>query len=128
MVEFGSQIQGVQGDEPGEAVMLDSSGQIPSSGSGGLKWTRIPYNSTLEIGKIYKVITTLGSAEFMPSSDINYVHFVSNNQTGSGNHGMMCCYLWIYNMKLDSLRDSQFSPEYSADVSANNCALFVLEE
>lgn len=40
MVEFGNQIQGVQGDEPGEAVMLDSSGQVPG-GNGGSGWTKI---------------------------------------------------------------------------------------
>lgn len=44
MVEFGSQIKAIQGDEPGEAVVLDDSGMIPnnllpgSSGGGDGEW------------------------------------------------------------------------------------------
>lgn len=68
MVGFGSQIQGVQGDEPGEAVMLDDSGAVPGGG-GGMKWTRIPVSTTLEVNKAYKAIGPLGSIEFVFNPD-----------------------------------------------------------
>lgn len=44
MVGFGSQIQGVQGDEPGEAVMLDGSGNVPGGG-GAWKVSRFVENN-----------------------------------------------------------------------------------
>lgn len=75
MVEFGAQIQGVQGDEPGEAVMLDSSGQIPSSGSGGLKWTRVALGTALTAGRVYKIIGPYGSSEFVKNTGKNIVYF-----------------------------------------------------
>ena len=128
MVEFGSQIKAVQGDEPGEAVMLNDSGEIPSSG--GMKWTRIPYNSTLEAGRIYKVITTLGSAEFMPSSNVKRVLFPGcpyDSET-SGTSNSWGRWITISNMKLGHIMNSTLSSGYDYAASENNCALFVLEE
>ena len=56
MVGFGSQIQGVQGDEPGEAVMLDGSGNVPGGGSG--EWIEFTDWDDVPDGALVKFSTT----------------------------------------------------------------------
>lgn len=51
-MKFGSQIQGVQGDEPGEAIMLDGSGQVPG-GNGGYT-----FHST-DIAKLKQILDSM---------------------------------------------------------------------
>lgn len=86
-IEFGTQIKAVQGDDPGEAVMLDSNGQVPGENGTGMKWTRIPFGTALTIGRIYKIIGIYGSAEFVvPNSVQFYLYFPISVDTSSSRY------------------------------------------
>ena len=117
MVGFGSQIQGVQGDEPGEAVMLDSSGAVPSGG-GGLKWTRIPVNSVLTAGRTYLVFGPPGHAMFTYCNSTPDGIYIAETSTKYAYH------VTISNNMLDDWRMETGRP----GVSDSNTALYILEE
>lgn len=85
MVEFGSQIQGVQGDEPGEAVMLDSSGQVPGTE------TEYPLSST-DLKKLAEILkskedidfkVTLSRVSSSSTTNAEYLVFEGNASQGS---------------------------------------------
>ena len=117
MVGFGSQIQGVQGDEPGEAVMLDSSGAVPSGG-GGLKWTRISANSVLTAGRTYLVFGPPGHAMFTYSNRTPKEICIAETSTNYAYR------VTISNNMLDKWRTESSAP----GVSDSNTALYILEE
>lgn len=78
MVGFGAQIQGVQGDEPGEAVMLDENGQVPTSKNSG----------TLFGMNVFPVILSLPYGPTVSSTD--YQNSYGNLTTVSRSQG--CAY------------------------------------
>lgn len=86
MVEFGNQIQGVQGDEPGEAVMLDSSGQVPGTE------TEYPLSST-DFKKLAEILKSKEDIDFKvtlsrevdssSTAEADYFVFEGNASQGS---------------------------------------------
>lgn len=68
-IEFGTQIKAVQGDDPGEAVMLDENGQVP----GG---TEYPYQSS-DYSKLLQIVKS--------QEDIDVEVFFRKSGTGDDN-------------------------------------------
>lgn len=93
-IEFGTQIKAVQGDDPGEAVMLDSNGQVPGSGDNEWiqfryeeEWDQVPVGAIVEIGLGYTVRAQATDWNTMPvetgatgTSTYKYV-FIKNART-----------------------------------------------
>lgn len=137
---FGSQIQGVQGDEPGEAVMLDENGQVPSSGGGSGSWSRIAFGTALTAGRIYKIIGPYGSAEFVKNENssqlIYFPYYCSVTQAGTGGTRYNRTGRWV-NVNLDGTLEYRYIEESgvsskpawtSVEATDQNTALFVMED